>query len=369
MNKLPLIISSALALAAIGAAIYLGSIPRHAAVVADAPQFVELPKAKAAEAAVAATPPKAAEPAKPVETQVAIAAPKIVAPAKPPEPVAPTFDTVRVSPTGEAVIAGRAGANTEVTAMLNGQPVAKATTNDAGEFVIIPDKPMPAGAGVLTLEVKSNGMVKASEQSVAITVKPQTKDQNTVAVLTPGQPTKVIEAPKPATGSIALDAVDYDAAGNIIFSGRAKADDAVRLYVDNALAGEAKADPQGKWVFKGQATVPAGTHNLRADEVAADGSVTSRVELPFVREDAAKVAATTPTPTQATQTPTTPQVAEAPQPKRITIQPGNNLWKLSRELYGAGKSYTVIFEANKDQIRNPSLIYPGQIITAPVKAQ
>ena len=356
MNKLPLIISSGLAVAATGAALFLGMNPRHVAVVADSPHFVELPKAKVAE-------PKAAEP------QVAIVAPKAIEPAKPVEPPAPSFDTVRVSPTGDAVIAGRAGANIEVTALLNGQPVATATTNAAGEFVIVPLKPMPAGAGVLTLETKTNGVVKASEQSVAITVKPQTKDQNTVAVLTPGQPTKVIEAPKPATGSVALDAVDYDAAGNIIFSGRAKADDAIRLYVDNALAGEAKADPQGKWVFKGQATVPAGTHNLRADEVAADGSVTSRVELPFMREEAAKVAAATSTPTQATPTPTTPQVAEAPQPKRITIQPGNNLWKLSREIYGAGKSYTVIFEANKDQIRNPSLIYPGQIITAPVKAQ
>jgi nucleoid-associated protein YgaU len=63
------------------------------------------------------------------------------------------------------------------------------------------------------------------------------------------------------------------------------------------------------------------------------------------------------------------KLPEVPQPKRITIQPGNSLWKISREIYGAGKSYTVIYEANKDQIRNPRLIYPGQIITAPVKAQ
>ncbi len=361
MNKLPLIISSGLAIAATGAAIFLGMNPRPAAVMADAPQFVELPKAKVAE-------PKPAE-LKAAEPQVAMVAPKAIEPAKPVEPPAPSFDTVRVSPTGDAVIAGRAGANTEVTALLNGQPVATATTNAAGEFVIVPLKPMPAGAGVLTLETKTNGVVKASEQSVAITVKPQTIDQNTVAVLTPGQPTKVLEAPKPATGSVALDAVDYDAAGNIIFSGRAKPSDVVRLYVDNALAGEAKTDDQGKWVFKGQATVPSGTHNLRADEVAGDGTVQSRVELPFVREEPAKVAAAVPAvaPSPVSQT---PQIVDTtPQPKRITIQPGNNLWKLSREIYGAGKSYTVIFEANKDQIRNPSLIYPGQIITAPVKAQ
>jgi nucleoid-associated protein YgaU len=242
--------------------------------------------------------------------------------------------------------------------------VASATTNAAGEFVMVPAKPMPEGTGVLTLEVKNNGVVKTSEQSVAVSVKPQAKGETTVAVLAPGLPTKVIEAPKPVE-SIALDAVDYDAAGNIIFSGRAKANDAVRIYVDNAPAGEAKSDATGKWVFKGQATVPSGTHILRADEVAVDGAVVSRVELPFLREEPAKVAVVE-TPTPVVETVKAPEV---PQPKRITVQPGNNLWKISREIYGAGKSYTVIYEANKDQIRNPRLIYPGQIITAPVKAQ
>jgi nucleoid-associated protein YgaU len=350
MNRTPLMIFSGLALlaaaAAGGAGLFLKNPSAPVAQVVDQPKFVDPPAVKVA------------------EPQVAIVAPKIVEAPKPVEVVAPSFDTVRVSPTGEAVIAGRAAANTEVTAMLNGQVVATATTNAAGEFVMIPTKPMPEGAGVLTLEVKSNGVIKTSEQSVAVSVKPQAKGETTVAVLTPGLPTKVVEAAKPVE-SIALDAVDYDAAGNIIFSGRAKANDVVRLYVDNAPAGEAKPDAQGKWTFKGQATVPSGTHNLRADEVALDGTVVSRVELPFLREEPAKVAvAETPTPVVEVS-----KLPEVPQPKRITIQPGNSLWKISREIYGAGKSYTVIYEANKDQIRNPRLIYPGQIITAPVKAQ
>jgi nucleoid-associated protein YgaU len=49
----------------------------------------------------------------------------------------------------------------------------------------------------------------------------------------------------------------------------------------------------------------------------------------------------------------------------VVIQPGNNLWQISRVIYGKGVQYTVIYEANKDQIRNPNLIYPGQIFETP----
>jgi nucleoid-associated protein YgaU len=47
------------------------------------------------------------------------------------------------------------------------------------------------------------------------------------------------------------------------------------------------------------------------------------------------------------------------------VQPGNSLWKLARESYGQGVRYTVIYEANKEQISNPDLIYPGQVFAVP----
>jgi nucleoid-associated protein YgaU len=52
-------------------------------------------------------------------------------------------------------------------------------------------------------------------------------------------------------------------------------------------------------------------------------------------------------------------------PKKLVIQPGNSLWKLSREVYGKGRMYTIIYEANRDQLKNPNKIFPGQILTAP----
>ena len=50
---------------------------------------------------------------------------------------------------------------------------------------------------------------------------------------------------------------------------------------------------------------------------------------------------------------------------QVVIQPGNNLWRISRVIYGRGVEYSVIYEANRDQIRDPDLIYPGQIFTTP----
>jgi len=49
----------------------------------------------------------------------------------------------------------------------------------------------------------------------------------------------------------------------------------------------------------------------------------------------------------------------------IIVQPGNNLWNIARVIYGRGIRYTTIYEANREQIRDPDLIYPGQVFTAP----
>ena len=50
-------------------------------------------------------------------------------------------------------------------------------------------------------------------------------------------------------------------------------------------------------------------------------------------------------------------------PVSVTVQPGFTLWQIASEQLGAGPLYVQVFEANKDQIRDPDLIYPGQIFT------
>jgi LysM domain len=396
-------------------------------------------------------PPPATEVAK-IEEPAAIEPPKAAEPAKPAETakIIPSFDTVRVEPTGEALIAGRAEPGSEVVVKFNGMTVGTAMTNADGAFVVTPDKPLPSGPGALSIESKSNEIVIASADSVAVDVKVGAVDTPLVAVLKPDEPTKVIQAPSapkpalPPSKTVSLDTVDYDQTGNIVFGGHGPAGNKVQLYVDNNAYGLADINDKGTWSFAGLSPLTVGPHALRADEIGGNGAVKSRIEMPFYREEPTRVAAapvaaapapahpvevaevevapavatstteaaTTTTEAAATTTEapetttaeapatTTTEVVKAPEPvpeapanveapaeapvvvaaqvpaaaeaaaapTQVIIQPGNNLWKLSRQIYGRGMMYTVIYEANKDQIRKPSLIYPGQIFLTPEAA-
>jgi nucleoid-associated protein YgaU len=49
----------------------------------------------------------------------------------------------------------------------------------------------------------------------------------------------------------------------------------------------------------------------------------------------------------------------------VTVRRGQSLWRIARSVYGRGTQYTLIYESNQDQIRDPDLIYPGQIFSLP----
>ena len=56
-----------------------------------------------------------------------------------------------------------------------------------------------------------------------------------------------------------------------------------------------------------------------------------------------------------------------PKISTTTVSRGDSLWRLSQLTYGAGTRYAIIYKANKEQIRNPNMIYPGQIFVMPSK--
>lgn len=409
-NKTPILVFTGLGIVAAAAVAGLTRdqwMGQKTEVVAVAPA-PEAPKA--AEQPPAADAPAEQPAAEAPKTETAVAQPEAPAAVDAGEaPKVPAFDTVRVEKTGEAVIAGTAAPGAEVVVMLDGKPIGKTTANSDGAFVLVPDTPLPVGSGALTLEAKAPGAAAAtpSQQSVAVIVPAADQPQEAlVAVVSPDQPTRVLQKPEvkqdaaaPAATApaaekpaklVSIDAVDYDPAGNIMFSGQGNEGDTARLYIDNTFIGDAPVGADGRWTFSATAEVAPGTHTLRVDGLDKGGKVLNRVEVPFVREDQKKVAdATTPEPT--TPEPATPPAApettpeaapktdaetatEQPPPAappakpkegRVVIQPGNNLWRISRVLYGDGSKFTMLYEANKDQIRDPNRIYPGQVFKTP----
>lgn len=164
-------------------------------------------------------------------------------------------------------------------------------------------------------------------------------------------------APEPEVmDQIALDTISYTETGDVLIAGRAGVLSVVRVYLDNKAIAELAAGEDGRW--QGQLTgVAPGVYVLRLDEVNAEGEVVSRLETPFKRE--------APEALRAPDTPTGTTPSGTSQVRVVTVQKGDTLWAISRERYGEGLLYVRVFEANRDRIRDPDLIYPGQVFTIP----
>lgn len=156
--------------------------------------------------------------------------------------------------------------------------------------------------------------------------------------------------------TVAIDAISYTDAGDVTIAGRGKPGQFVQIYLDNSSVGGTGIDGAGQWSTV-LASIRPGIYTLRVDEVDSSGKVLSRIETPFKREAPAKVAKAK------AQQPENKAVP--PSVRVITVQPGSTLWAIAREKYGDGVMYVRVYEANKDRIRNPDLIYPGQVFVVP----
>jgi nucleoid-associated protein YgaU len=153
--------------------------------------------------------------------------------------------------------------------------------------------------------------------------------------------------------NVSIDAINYDSAGEVALTGRSSGQSSVRIYLDNKAILDATVGANGQW----RAELPeidTGTYTLRVDELDVEGDVVSRTETPFRRESV-----------EAIQALDLGGATERAAVALITVQPGNTLWGIARDKYGEGLLYVRVFEANAGRIRDPDLIYPGQIFTVP----
>ena len=57
--------------------------------------------------------------------------------------------------------------------------------------------------------------------------------------------------------------------------------------------------------------------------------------------------------------------SSAPKKKTYTVKRGDCLWNIAKQYLGNGSRYKEIYNLNRDKIKNPNLIYPGQVLTLP----
>lgn len=291
---------------------------------------------------------------------------------------APTFDLVRVDGDGAALVAGRAAPNSRVTILIGDKVVGNADVSADGTFSQFLDLTPASTVQVMRLVMAREGeadiasvdqvILTPDMQSVAVTegdadtsdarIGAAVIDENAprapavllateqgIKVL---QPAAIRDAAPEIMSTVALDTISYSKTGEVKLAGRAQSGGFVRVYLDNTPITTSRISDTGQW-GSDLPDVDSGIYTLRVDQVDGDGVVMSRVETPFKREAAETIA----------QNNTTVRA--------ITVQPGSTLWAIAHERYGDGQLYVRLFEANRERIRNPNLIYPGQVFDIPVK--
>jgi nucleoid-associated protein YgaU len=385
------------------------------------------------------------------------------------DPKLPSFDVVRVEPTGESVIAGRASPGATVELLRNGQSFARVIADASGLFAFVPP-PLPPGSHEVVLQANTpdGGGRARSAQSVTVVIAGDRKQTPLVTVTAPDQPTIILSRPdepsaapagKPPAGpavapaapavasaakpeatparpeaqpapakrpEIRIATVEAEGTGRLFVSGQAAPGATIRLYLNDAFVAPSGTGPDGRLSFSIERGIRPGDYRVRLDDVdPVTGAVKSRAEVPFTVPAPPPVAvagAPVGRPTDAAgstsrQSPRTPDATAAPAdraspagPVVAGVQPaapastvpssptgpgqrsaaadgavvladpgqvvvpevntaivarGDNLWRISKRVYGQGLRYTVIYGANTPQIRNPDLIYPGQVFVLP----
>ncbi|MGC8470004.1 MAG: LysM peptidoglycan-binding domain-containing protein [Acetobacteraceae bacterium] len=266
---------------------------------------------------------------------------------------------MRISPSGAAVIAGRAAPGARVTVRAGKRLIGRTRADASGAWVLLPAAPLAPGGLSLSLTARAGhgGKRVAAAENLLLVVPPRASrpaaarrpqpPNPVVAVLRPrgnAAAPRLLQAPAVSRAPLAVDIVTYDQRGRIRFSGHAPPGALLALTVDGKEIGRLRADAKGNWSLMPAAPLALGGHLLRLAEIGAGGKVLAEEELPFVR--AARAPA---------------RLAAG----RVVVQPGQCLWLIARAAYGNGVEYTLIFAANRARIRDPNLIYPGQTFVVP----
>jgi nucleoid-associated protein YgaU len=297
-----------------------------------APEVVETPQAEP-------------EPAPTVEAKVEPEPEPVAEPEPDNTDIPPVFDLIRIDRSGAGLIAGRATPDTDIEIVNEGSVVGTARTGRDGAFVAYITVDPSIAAQELIAQAAGDQTSVATIATPVVVVTSADEDAEPVIFQPSEDGVRLIQpTSRPDDASVTLESISYDAQGQVTFSGRARQSAATRLYLDDQLTLETRAADDSSWrAIAGEAIAP-GVYTLRVDQLNAAGAVTSRLETPFLRE----------------------QIVEGDLgDNKLIVQTGNNLWKLAEGIYGAGTRYTLIYQANRDSIRDPDLIYPGQIFKLP----
>ncbi len=259
----------------------------------------------------------------------------------------PAFDVARVEPTGEAVIAGRAMPGATVELLRNGERLDQAVADGSGLFVMVPSR-LPGGSYELTLSARSpDGKLSTSKRGVMVAL----ADDPGHGTVLPNVAQDQSDNKQSYHGSPSSDRASKEVFAK---SGTSQLADAAPSNVPDAATTQAL--PRNGGASSSEARPSSQPAATPIPKQAAAGSETPQALAAATSAEGASSSPALDSKTGIAKTSTK------------IVSHGDSLWRISRLAYGEGTRYVLVYKANRERIRNPNLIYPGQVFVLPEKA-
>lgn len=253
----------------------------------------------------------------------------------------PTFDIVRIEPAGNIIIAGRWLAHQNLSIIMNGKMVATERTDSNGEFVYAPSHALAAGNYTISL-LGSDPAVK-SDENVFVYVSTNGY-KNSVSLLMTRDGSTLLQAPSQlADGDLTVSKIDYLDTGRIVVTGDALPRLRVSLALNNKYLGFARVSDHkhfGLGADVGKLN-PGDEYTLTIRLHDGDGRTIAQIGHTFVMPE-----------------------MTGDDDTFYTVRRGDCLWVIARNFLRRGILFSIIAERNN--IENPNLIFPKQLLQIPV---
>ena len=258
-----------------------------------------------------------------------------------------SFDIIRITKGGDAVMAGRAFPGKNIQLFDGDNKIADIFSDANGEWVWSSETPLDAGTRSFYLvymdesgnTIKSNNSITVyldkSKINYPLVLKSSNEGNNNSEILN-------LER---IDQGITLDVVEFSPKKKLMLSGRSALSDDISIFSNDILIGTTSSHSNGVWKFESKNEFEFDELNLviRTKHKGKDIEIKTQIFSTQIEN-----------------------VDAGLQIKSVIVKPGNSLWRIARKTLGGGILYTEIYKKNINKIYDPDLIYPGQVLGIPI---
>jgi len=260
----------------------------------------------------------------------------------------PTFDIVRITSKGDAVIAGRSKPNKTVSIFDGNQKLGEVKTDSNGEWVWTSETPLKYGVKRLHLFLNQEGDNNLRSDQTVIVILEKNKKQSPIIFKSSNineRVSKLMNLEKLEEG-FSVDLVEYSPDGKILLSGRSIGNKKLTFYLNDIMFGTTESNVDGFWHFRTENDLEFGKIELKIEFLVKNEIIS--IKSPIFNEKLKSLSKL------------------IDDENNFIVQPGNSLWRIARKTMGGGIYFAEIYKKNKIKINNPDLIYPGQVFKIPI---